>query len=188
MSLLAFLNCLCGRQWQAFKGAGLPIQAPRYSFPQDSLSSRPDSRALISVLLTLWHRPRCPKCHRLHTSYCYQPHISVAYHSLTPSLWHFVPAAIHERCCKSFITWAIWAYKLVCLSVITFEKDWETWLPTCDFTWFWGICYSAKPYHPVNSFGAWPPCHGLVSEAFVHGVASVGKRLSTLKAWRIVFP
>ena len=162
------------------------MQALKYSPPQGSFFTRPDSKALIAVLLTPWHRPRCPECHWPHTLCCRQPQILAAYHLLTLFLWYPVPATIHERCRESSISWAIWACKLVCLPGVTLEKNQETWLPTCDFAWFWGIYYSAKPSHPVHSFGAWPSCLGSVSEALIHDVGSVGKRLSILGARRIV--
>ena len=162
--------------------------APRYFFLQGSLSTRLDSRALVAVLLTPWHRPCYPKYYQPHTPYYCQPQIPAAYHSLALSLWYPVSAVIYERRCESSISWAIWAYKLVCLLGVILKKDWETRLPTCDFAWFWDICYSAKLYHPVHSFGAWPPYRGPVSEALVHGVGSVGKRSSTLGARKIMLP
>ena len=164
------------------------MQALRYSLPQGSLSTRPDSRALVAVLLTPWHRSCCPKCHWPHTPCRHQPQIPAAYHLIAPSLWYPVLAAINERCCESSIFWAIRACKLVCLLDVTLEKNRETWFLTCDFAWFWGICYSAKSYHLVYSFWAWPPCNGPVSKTFVYGVGSVGKWSSTLGAWRIVLP
>ena len=188
MLLSASLDCICGRQWQAFEGTGLPMQAPRYSPSQGSFSTRPDSKALVAVLLILWHRLYYPECYQPHILCCHQPKIPIAYHSLTPSLWYLVLAAIYKRPCESFISWVIWACKLICLPSVTLEKDQETWLPTCDFAWFWDICYSAKPSLPVHSFEAWPPCHGSVSEALVYNVGSIGKRSLTLGAQRIVLP
>ena len=134
MSLLASLGCPCGRWWQAFKGAGLPIQAPRYSPPQDSLFKRPDSRALVAILLTPWHRPRCLKCHQPCTLYCCQPQTQnpATYHSLTPSLWYLVLVGIRERRRESSISWVVWTCKLVCLLGIIPEKDQKTWLSACD--------------------------------------------------------
>ena len=103
------------------------MQAPRYSPLQDSLFTKPDSKALVAVLLTPWHRPRCLKCHQPRTPYCCQPQTqnSAAYHSLAPSLWYFVPAEIHERHCESSISWTIWACKLVCLLGVILKKDWK---------------------------------------------------------------
>ena len=134
MLLLTFLDCLCGRRWQAFKGTGLPTQAPRYFFSQDSFSTKPDSRALVAVLLTPWPRPRCFKCLQPRTLYYCQPRTRylAVYHSLAPSLWYFVPAKIHEKRCESSISWAIWACKLVYLLNVILKKDQETWLPICD--------------------------------------------------------
>ena len=84
------------------------MQVLRYLLPQDSLSTKPDSRALaIALLLTLWHRPRCLKCHQPYTPCRRQPRIPVAYHSLAPSSWYPVPAGIHERRRESSISWAI---------------------------------------------------------------------------------
>ena len=164
------------------------MQAPRYSFLQGSFSTRPDSKALVAVLLTFYHRPRCLKCHQPHISCRHQPQIPAAYHSLASFLWYLVPVAIYERRCESYIFWKIRTYKLVCLSSVILKKDQETWLPACDFTWFWDICYLAKPSHPVHSFEAWPLCHGSVSEVLVYGVDSIGKRSSTLGARRRVLP
>ena len=134
MSLSASLGCPCGRRWRAFEGAGLPMQAPRYSPPQGSLSTRPDSRALIAVLLTPWHRPRCLKCHQPRTCYCSQPQTQnlAAYYSLVSSLWYFVPAGIREKRRESSISWVIRACKLVCLLGVILKKDQETWLPACN--------------------------------------------------------
>ena len=97
---------------------------------------RSDSRALVAVLLTPWHRPRYSEYHQPHSPCCRQFQILAIYHSLAPFLWYLVPAIIHERHCESSISWAIQAYKFVCLSGITLEKDQETWLPTCNFAWF----------------------------------------------------
>ena len=192
MSLSAFLDCPCGRRWRAFKGAGLPMQAPRYSPPQGSLSTRPDSRALAAdLLLTLWHRPRCPECHQPHTP-CHrrQPWTRnpAAYHSLAPSSWYPVPAGICERRRESSISWAIQACKLVCLPGVTLEKDRETWLLACNSAWFWGACYSARPFRLGYSFVAWHLYCGLAFEVFGCGKGSASTRSSILGAWRIVLP
>ena len=80
------------------------MQAPRYSPPQDNLSMRLDSRALVAVLLTFWHKPRCFKCHQSHTPCRRQPQIPATYHLLAPSLWYPVLAVIHERRRKSSIS------------------------------------------------------------------------------------
>ena len=131
------------------------MQAPRYSSPQNSLSTRPDSRALTAdLLLTLWHRSRCPKFHQSHTLYRRQPQIPAAYHSLALSSWYLVPAAIHEKRRKSSISWVIQAYKLVCLPGIILEKNQETWLQACNFAWFWDVCYSARLCRLDRSFVA----------------------------------
>ena len=188
MLLSASLDCLCGRRWRAFKGTGLPMQVPRYSPPQGSLSTRSDSRALVAVLLTSWHRPRCPKCHWLYTLCCRQPQIPAAYHSLAPFLCYPVPAVIHERHCKSSISWAIRACKLVCLPGVTLEKDRETWLPACDSAWFWGAYYSARLCRLGRSFVAWHLYCGLVFKALVRGGGVVDKRPSSFGAQRIVLP
>ena len=167
------------------------MQVPKYSPPQSSLSTRSDRRVLAAnLLLTPWHGPRCSKCHQSHISYRRQPwnRNPAAYHSPTPFLWYFVLAVIHERRRKSSIFWAIWACKLVCLLDLILEKDRETWLPTCNSAWFWGIGYLAKLSHPLNSFRAWPPCLGSIFKALVHGVGFASKRSSTLKARRIVLP
>ena len=50
--IVGFSGCSCDRQWQAFEGAGLPMQASRYFLSQGSLSTRPDNRVLVAVLLT----------------------------------------------------------------------------------------------------------------------------------------
>ena len=134
MLLSASLDCLCGRRWEAFEGARLLIQAPRYSPLQDSFSTRPNSRALVTVLLTPWHRPRCPKCHRPHTPCCRQLQTwnLAAYHLFALSLWYPVLAGIRKRRYESFISWEIRACKLVCLPSVTLEKDQWTWLPSCN--------------------------------------------------------
>ena len=164
------------------------MQAPKYSPLQGSLSTRADSRALVAVLLTPWHRPRCPKCHQPYTPCHYQPKIPTAYYLLAPSLWYSIPVAIHERRCNSSISWVIWACKFVCLPGLILENDRETWLPTCDFTSFWSICYSTKSSHLMHSFRAWPPCCDSIFEAFVHGIGSVGKWSSSLGARKIILP
>ena len=135
MLLSAFLDFPCGKRWWAFKGAGLLMQAPRYSLPQGSLFTRLGSRTLAAdLLLTPWHRLHCLKCHRPHTPCCCQPQTQnlAAYHSPTPSLWYLVPAGICERCRESSTFCAIRVYKLVCLPDAILEKDWETWLSACD--------------------------------------------------------
>ena len=43
-------------------------------------------------------------------------------HLLAPFLWYFVPVGIHERHCESSISWAIQAYKLICLLGVILEK------------------------------------------------------------------
>ena len=176
MSLSAFLDCLCGRWWQAFEGVESPIQALRYFPPQSSLFTWPDNKALIVSLLTPWHRPRYLKCHLPHTFYYCQPWISVANHLLATSLWFSVLAVIHERRCEFSICWAIWAYKFVCLPGVTLEKDGETWLPACNSAWFWGAYYLARPYCLGHSFVAWHlychsflKCLGVGEVLLVHG-------------------
>ena len=163
--------------------------APRYSPPQDGLSTKPDSRYLAAdLILTLWHKLHCFKCHQPHTSCCHQPRIPASYHSLASSLWYFIPALIHERRYEFSTSWAIWSYKLICLLGITLEKDQKNWFPTCNSAWFWGICYSAKLFYPMHSFKTWLPYHGLVSGALMYNGGSAGKRSSTLGAWRIILP
>ena len=188
MLLSAFLDCLCGRRWQAFEGAGLLMWAPKYSPPQGSLFTRPDSKVLVVSLLTLWHRPCCPKCHRPHTPCCCQPWIPAACHSLASSLWYPVPEVIHERCCESSISWAIQACKLICLLGIILEKDQETWLPACNSAWFWGACYSARPCRLGHSFVTWHFYCGLAFEILGRGEVSASTRSSTLGARRIILP
>ena len=188
MLLLAFLECSCGKRWQAFEDAGLPMQAPRYSLLQGSLSTKPDSRALVAVLLTPWHRLRCFECHRPYTFYHRQPQISAACHSLAPSLWYSVPAVIHKKHRESSISWAIQACKLVCLPGVTFEKNQETWLPACNFAWFWGACYSAKPCRLQRRFVAWHFYCGLTYEVLGRGGGFAATQSSTLGAQRIVLP
>ena len=85
-----------------------------------------------------------------------------------------------------FHFWAIQTYKFVCLPGVIFEKYQETWLPTCNFAWFWGICYLARPCCLRRSFVAWLLYCGLTSKALVRSGGSVGKRSSTFGAWRIV--
>ena len=188
MSLSAFLDCFCGRRWQAFKDAWLPMQPLRYFPPQDSFSTRPDSKALVVCLLTFWYRLRCLKCHQTHTPCHCQPRTQnpAVYHLLAPFLWYLVLVIIHERRRKSSTSWAIQTYKLVCLLGVILEKGRETWLLTCNSARFWGICYSAKPSHLVHSFGAWLPYCDPVFKAFVHGRGFIGKQSSTLGARRIV--
>ena len=133
------------------------MQAPKYFLLQDSISTKSDSRVLANVLLlTPWHRPHYPEYRQPHTPCCHQPRTQnpAAYHSLALSLWYSVPAEIREKRCKSSISWAIWACKLVCLSGVTLEKDRETWLPACGFAWSWGICCLARPSRPMRSFKA----------------------------------
>ena len=82
------------------------MQAPKYSPPQDSLSTKPDSRALVAVLLTPWHKSRCLECLQPFTPYCCQPQTrnSVAYHLFASSLWYSVLAGIHEKRRESSIS------------------------------------------------------------------------------------
>ena len=174
---VGFSGLLLGRRWQAFKGAESPMQYPRYFPPHGSLSTRLDSRALAAdLLLTPWHRPRCPKCHWLHILYCCQSQISATYHAHAPFLWYFVPAVIHKRHRESSISLAIWVCKFVYLPGITLKKDQETWLPTCDSAWFGVICYSAKLSHPMHSFEAWLFYSGLISKFLVHDGDFADKR------------
>ena len=134
MLLSVSLSCPCGRWWQAFEGARLPMQAPKYSLSQSSFSTKSNSRVLVAVLLTPWYKPRYFECLQPCTPYCYQPQIwnPATYHLFAPSLWYFVSARIHERCHKSFISWAIWACKFICLLGIILKKDSKTWLPACN--------------------------------------------------------
>ena len=165
------------------------MQAPRYFPLQDSLSTRPDSRVLAAnLLLTPWHRPCCPKCHQPHTPCRRQPQLPAAYHLLALCSWYFVLAAIYERRCGSSISWAISACRLVYLSGVILKRDQETWLPTCDSTWFWSICYSAKPSHPVHSFGAWHLYCGLAFEVLGRGGRSASTWSSSFEARRIILP
>ena len=157
MLLSAFLNCFCDRRWQAFEGARLPIQAPKYSFFQSSLSTRSDSRALAAdLLLIFYYGPCCLKYYQPHILHCcqLQTQNSAVYHSLAFSLWYLVPVGIRERRRESFIFWAIQACKFICLLDVTLEKDQETWLPTCNSAWFWGTCYSARLCRLEYSFVA----------------------------------
>ena len=65
------------------------MQAPRYSSPQGSLSTKPDNRALVAdLLLTSWHRLRCLKYHQPHTPCCRHPQTEnpATYCSLASSL------------------------------------------------------------------------------------------------------
>ena len=189
MSLLVFPDNFCGRQWQVFEVARLPIQAPRYSPPQDNLSTKPDSRALaIALLLTLWRRPRCPKCHQPHTICRRQPQIPATYHSLALSSWYSIPVMIYKRHRESSISSTIWACKLVCLLGVTLEKNQETWLPACNFAWFWGACYSAKPCRLQRRFVAWHFYCGLTYEVLGRGGGFAATQSSTLGAQRIVLP
>ena len=82
------------------------MQAPRYSPPQGNLSTRPDGRALVAVLLTFWHRPRCLECHQPCTSYHCQPQTRnpAAYYLLASFLWYFVAVGIREKCRESSIS------------------------------------------------------------------------------------
>ena len=165
------------------------MQAPRYSLLQANFSTKSYSKALAAdLLLTLWHRPRCLKYYQPCISCRHQPWIPAVYYSLIFSLWYPVLAVIHEKRCEFSISWAIRAYKLVYLLDVTLKKDQKTWLSTCNSAWFWGICYSAKPSHPVYSFGAWLPYYDLVSEALVYSASSACKLSLTLGAWRTVLP
>ena len=167
------------------------MQALRYLSPQDSLSMRPNSRALATdLLLTLWHRPRCFKCHQSHTPHHCQPQTwdPAVYHSLIPSSWYFVLTGIRKKLCESSISWAIWAYKLVCLLSVTLKKDQKTRLLACNSTWFWGICYSARFCRLWHSFEAWHLNHLLASEAFIRSGSSIGRRSSIFGTRRIIFP
>ena len=70
---------------------------------------------------------------------------------------------------------AIQACKLTCLPGVIYEKDQETWLPTCNFAYFKGVYDLAKLYCLGHSF---IPCYfycGLVSKAFVHDKDFAGK-------------
>ena len=156
MLLSASLGCLCSRRWQAFEGARLPMQALRYFLSQGSLFTKPDSRALVAVLLTLWHRLRCLECHQPRTSHYCQPQTwnLATYHSLASSLWYLVLARIQEKHYKSSISWIIRACKFICLLDVILEKDRETWLPACDSALFWGACYSTRLYYPGHNFEA----------------------------------
>ena len=165
------------------------MPAPMYSPPQDSFFTKLDSRALaIALLLTLWHRLRCFGCHQPQTPCCRQPWTRnlAAYHSLASSSLYLVPAVIYKRCYKSSISLTIRACKLICLPGITLKKDQETWLPACDFAWFWGVCYSARPCHLGRSFVAWHLYRELTFEVFGRDGYFVGTQSSTLGAWRIV--
>ena len=167
------------------------MQASRYSPPQDSFSMKPDSGALaITLLLTLWRRLRCPKCRQPHTPCCcqLQTRNPAAYHIFAPSSWYSVPARIHERCREYSISWAIRAYKLVCLPGVTLEKDQETWLLACNSAWFWGACYSAIPCRLGCSFMTWYFYRELTFEALVRGGGFVNKRLSNFGIRKIVLP
>ena len=95
---------------------------------------------------------------------------------------------IHEWLCESSISWAIRAFKLVCLPAVTLEKDWETWLPACNSACFWGTYYSAILYCLRHSFVALHLYYGLVFEAFVRDKDFAATRSSTLGAQRIVLP
>ena len=113
------------------------MQAPKYFAFQGSLSTKPDYRALAAdLLLTLWHKPHCFKYNQPHTLYYCQPQTRnlAVYHSFASFLWYFVPVRIYERRHKSSISWAIQAYKLICLLDITLKKDQETWLSACNST------------------------------------------------------
>ena len=184
------LDCFCGRRWQVFESARLLIQAPRYFFLQGSLFTRLDNRPLAAnLLLTFWHKPRCFKCYQPYTlCYCQLWTWNLAaYHSLAPFLWYLIPARIHKRCCEIFISWAIWACKLDCLSGKIFKKDQKTWLPTCNFAWFWSTYYSARHCCLKHSFEAWQFYYGLAFKVFERAGGSASTRSSALGAWRIIF-
>ena len=127
------LNCLCRRWWQAFEGVWLPMQALRYFFPQSSLSTRLDSRALVTTLLIPWHRLCCSICYQSCTPYCCQSQILALNHLLALSLWYPVSAIIHERRREFSTSWAIWACKLTCQLDVIVEKDQKSWLLACGF-------------------------------------------------------
>ena len=189
ISLSTFLDYLYGWRWRVFEGARLPMQAPTYFFSQGSLSTRLDSKALVVGLLTPWYRPRCSKCHQPHTSCRCQLRTQnpAMYHSLAHSLWYLSLAGIYKKRCDSCIFWAIWACKLICLPGITLKKDRKTWLSTCNYTWFWDACYSARLYCLERSFVAWHLYCGLVFEDLGRGGGSASTRLSVLRAQRIIF-
>ena len=185
MLLSVSLDCLCGRRWWAFKGAGLPMQAFRYFLPQGSLSTRPDSRALAAdLLLTLWYKPHCLKCHQPYIPHCCQPWTwnPAAYHSLAPFLWYLILAEICERYCKSSIFWAIQVCKLVCLPGIILKKDQETWLSAYNSTCYWRVCYLARLYRLGHSFMAWYLYYWLAFKAHMRSEGFVGRRSSIFGA------
>ena len=100
---------------------------------------------------------------------------------------YFVPAKICESCCESFIFWAIWTCKLVCLPGVILEKDQETWLLPCNFPWFWDAYYLPRPCYLEHSFVAWHLYRELVFEVFGYDGGSVGTWSSVLRARKIVF-
>ena len=152
------------------------MQASRYFF-LGSFFIKLDNRALVGSLLSLWHRPHYLKCHKSCTSYCCQSWTQnpATCYSLPPFLCYLVLAAIHERCRGSLISYANRDYKLICILDVILKKDQETWLSTYDFTWFWAICYSAKPFHLVHRFWVWLSYCGLISKALVYSGNSAGK-------------
>ena len=163
------------------------MQALRYFPLQGSFFTKPNNKALVVSLLTLWYRPRYFKCHQSHTSYCCQPQIPATFYLLIPFLWYFILVVVYEKRREFFISWAIWTCKFVCLPGITLEKDWKTWLPACNFAWFWGVCYSARSCCLGRSFVAWHFYSGLVFEVFRCDKDFAGTWSSTFGAWRIVF-
>ena len=166
------------------------MQAPKYSLFQGSFFIRPDSKALVAVLLTSWHEPCCLKCHQPYILHCCQSQTRnlAAYHSFALSLWYLVPVKIRERRRESSISWVIQAYKLVCLLGVIIEKDWETWLLACNSALFWGAGYLTRLYRPRHSFKAWLPYHEPASEVLGRGRDFVGKRPWGFKVWKIVLP
>ena len=167
------------------------MQVPKYSPPQDSFSTKLNSRVLaIVLLLTPWRRLHCSKCRQPCTPCCCQPQTRnlAVYHSLAPFSWYLIPAKIREKRRESSISWAIRACKLVCLPGVTLKKDQETWLPACGFAWSWGICCLARLSCPVRSFGAWLPYRGLASEVPGRDKGSIDKRPLDFGAWKIVLP
>ena len=55
---------------------------------------------------------------------------------LPPFLWYPILVGIYKKYCKSSISWAIRAYKLICLLGVTLKKDQKTWFPAYSFAWF----------------------------------------------------
>ena len=131
--------------------------APRYFFSQNSLSIKPNNSGLISggYYVILWHRLCFYKYFWPYT-FCYHHYSEISswtwFCLLVLSLLYLVLAVICEKCYRSSISLIALICKLASLVNVKLWKIWKILLLTCNFVWFWCICYLVKLSHSRNSF------------------------------------